>query len=328
MSKLLEHLKPYLQQPGVEAFVLDHIPDQEENNYEDENYVAYHYQTNRYNLLKPGDVFIYRTPAKYTSDHQFYFYGGGVIDRIEPVPGKSHEVKAIIKEPFKLEPNIMQKDVLDFDWPHKPRSSQSYLRFWNQYGMNRIGLESFRKLLQEENWHSAIELDSSSLSRLEWEEDKTLMDLSEEAAFTQLPDDLSAASEESEYLGRYLLTSSNEKMSVAELGAQLVFQILQNDSSVEWIERGFSADRYGYRIAKEGGIFFISTKSTQASRKDGFYLSDREALFAKAKGNAYQIYRIYALDPAQRTFKLSIFDNPFSHDHLRTQPVVYKVIYK
>lgn len=342
METITEHLAPYIHQNGVNAFVVDSIPNEASNNYRDKTFREYHYQTNRFNKMRPGDLIIYRVPAKYTKDHQFYFLGGGVIDRIEPVPHTYHEVIAYIKEPFKLKDNITQDDVLDFDWPHKKRENTSYLRFWNQYGMNTVGIDSFVKLLKDEPWISAANLDSNTTSRVVPEEEAEEISVpASPQSYTLLdePDPGSRSKRASKRKATFIkpvkvdFSKINEaKKTIGDLGEALVVSYLENDPDFSDVEHVAvtQGDGLGYDITakKNGEEVYIEVKSTSSNGKDGFIMSDREEQVGKNLKDKYFVYRIYNLNPKKMTFNLHIFQDPVNDQSLTKRAIASKYNFK
>lgn len=112
----------------------------------DIDYKEYRWETNRYNKVKEGDLFIYRRQSKVSEiKGQFYFFGTGKVGEI----GKEEEFKVCAKivkaYPFQ---NILLKDDLNnYTWHFKHRG-KNWEHFFNQYGMNKIFKDDFLNLLK------------------------------------------------------------------------------------------------------------------------------------------------------------------------------------
>ena len=72
----------------------------------DIDFEMYSWNKHRYNLVKPGDIFVYRKPQKVSENGKFYFFGAGKIESISEVPPgasnfkKSGDLQASISEPI------------------------------------------------------------------------------------------------------------------------------------------------------------------------------------------------------------------------------------
>lgn len=339
MQTIIEHLQQYLEQPDVDALVLDSIPDRDVNNYGDKAFEAYHYQTNRFNKLKAGDVVIYRIPGKASPTKKFIFVGGGVVDRIERIPDTEHDVVAKIKEPFKLDPPITQQDVADFEWPHKARKSKSYEHFWNQYGMNVVGLESFKKLLDGKPWIPATAEDmeftirNGKVSAADENKSVDAKDLKEGFRLTEEVNQ--SPNKSREHKKRRIVPIkldyeklAKDKKTIGDLGEALVVEYLQRDSNFTDIEHVAvtKGDGLGYDITAKfkGTPVYIEVKSTSTKMEDGFFMSDREVRVAQELKDYYYIYRLFNLDLEAHTFKLNILQDPLNDPKLEGKPTVYR----
>lgn len=116
-------------------------------NYEDEkDFNSYIWETNRYNLVREGDLFIYRRPTKSSEiPKEFYFFGAGKIKKIEVLEG--HKVKAIIEKPLKFKDLVLKRDVENINWEFKEKKRKDWQHFFAQYGMNKVSRKDFLTLL-------------------------------------------------------------------------------------------------------------------------------------------------------------------------------------
>jgi len=108
----------------------------------DVDFEKYQWSKNRYNLVKQGDLFIYRRPSKASATGKFYFFGAGKFGTI----AGNNRLTSIVEKPYPFNPYI-HPDVLDnFPWKWKTRG-KTWEHFFNQYGMNNITKQDFINLL-------------------------------------------------------------------------------------------------------------------------------------------------------------------------------------
>jgi len=72
-----------------------------------------------FNLVKEGDLFIYRRLTRSSENGEFYFFGAGKIDKIKYIDEKKVIAEIVKRYPF--EDNILQSDLEDFEWKWKER---------------------------------------------------------------------------------------------------------------------------------------------------------------------------------------------------------------
>ena len=112
--------------------------------YSDIDFEQYHWETNRFNSVKSGDLFLYRRPGKASENGRFYFFGAGVVGAIEG----EKEVLCDVVKPVAFERFVYQEDLDDYRWLHKDRTRNDWQYFFNQYGMNRSTKEDFMHIFQ------------------------------------------------------------------------------------------------------------------------------------------------------------------------------------
>lgn len=135
-----KYFKEELDNPATQYFILDTKGDGE---YGDVDFVQYQWSRSKYNLVKEGDIFIYRRPSKASETGKFYFFGAAKIDTITG----SDRVTAQLVKTYPFQEYIHQNDLDDFKWTWKERG-QTWEHFFNQYGMNKINKFDFVKLMQ------------------------------------------------------------------------------------------------------------------------------------------------------------------------------------
>jgi putative restriction endonuclease len=116
-----------------------------ENDRGDEDFTKYQWETNRYNLVKEGDLFIYRRPSRSSENGAFYFFGAGKIENIQEI--KDNLVEATISKQYSFCEDLLKEDLESFKWKWKDRGS-NWSHFFNQYGMNKIKKEDFINLIK------------------------------------------------------------------------------------------------------------------------------------------------------------------------------------
>lgn len=96
MSNYREFFKKELNDVSTKYFILDTAGP---GAHGDIDFESYNWGLDKYNRLNEGDLFIYRRQQKNSEiNGQFYFFGAGKIERIEPLEEK--KVKGIISKPF------------------------------------------------------------------------------------------------------------------------------------------------------------------------------------------------------------------------------------
>lgn len=122
--------------------------------HDDADFIKYSWRTNKFGLVKPGDLFIYRRPGKSSETRKFYFFGAGKIETITPALNTCTEVddetrvNGVINKPFPFVNNIHPDELEDFRWSFKERKPDTWMYFFNQYGMNKIDKEDFMALME------------------------------------------------------------------------------------------------------------------------------------------------------------------------------------
>lgn len=116
-----------------------------DHEHDDIDFEEYVWHTDRYNLVKENDLFIYRRQMKASEiSGEFYFFGAGKIEEIKPFKGT--EVFAKIGKSFVFKEKLLKSDLENFEWNFKKRGD-NWSYFFNQYGMNKIEKEDFVNLL-------------------------------------------------------------------------------------------------------------------------------------------------------------------------------------
>jgi len=138
-----EYFSEEINKPETSYFILDTKGDREVG---DVDFEKYAWQTNRYDKVKEGDLFIYRRPTSASETNQFYFFGACKIGNITNVDDVEKRVAATFSKRFPFEEIVRQEDLEDYKWEWKDRGSD-WGHFFNQYGMNDIPKNDFLHIL-------------------------------------------------------------------------------------------------------------------------------------------------------------------------------------
>jgi putative restriction endonuclease len=111
----------------------------------DVDFEKYEWSPSRYNLVKTGDLIIYRRPSKASEIKEFYFFGACEIGNITLILEDRYSATFSKKYPFQK--YILQSDLINFRW-HWKYKGETWEHFFNQYGMNKIWKEDFVGLLK------------------------------------------------------------------------------------------------------------------------------------------------------------------------------------
>ncbi|MBI16003.1 MAG: hypothetical protein CL782_07190 [Chloroflexi bacterium] len=156
-----------LQNPNTKLFILD----TGRIEHRDIDFEMYSWNKHRYDLVEPGDLFIYRKPQKVSENDKFYFFGAGKIENISEVPPdainfkKSGDLQATISSPVLFDNFIYQDQIHPTDLnDHRKEKDDSWTGFFNNYGMNKIDLEVFSFLLDKGlNNKQKVDIETNSL---------------------------------------------------------------------------------------------------------------------------------------------------------------------
>ena len=120
----------------------------------DVEFEIYSWNKHRYNLVSPGDLFVYRKPQKVSETNKFYFFGAGQIETIQELkPGSPNfkqlgDLEARISNPIIFNKSVFQDEIVPSDL-HDTRKEKkdNWEHFFNNYGMNQINADVFLFLL-------------------------------------------------------------------------------------------------------------------------------------------------------------------------------------
>jgi hypothetical protein len=112
---------------------------------EDIDFEIYIWEKSKFNKLSVGDLFLYRRPRRGSKFKDFYFFGGGKIEKIIDIADES---KAIISKSFAFVDFLFPDDLRDFKWQFREKKSENWSNFFNQYGMNEVNREDFLGIIE------------------------------------------------------------------------------------------------------------------------------------------------------------------------------------
>lgn len=306
----------------------------------DQDYVLYTYNIHRNNKPKAGDAFLYRRPGKSSKTRNFYIYGGGVIESIS-APDKDGNVHAKITQSFKLEEIIEQGSIYleNFKWTFKQRKNNSWLHFWNQYGMNVINRTDFFNLVGDLDCEVPTIYTSTLPSIAEAAEENEITNVINEVSIHTDDDTTSKLERKSSRKVssgiKVDFTKIHDKnMKLGELGELMVLELLKSTLNPLCIIEHSSkevGDGLGYDIKvvyPDGKITYIEVKTTKSNRVDQFYVTPNEQKFAREckENEEYFYYRVYNFKDGNASLK--IYDGPLSESVFNLVPTAYKVYVK
>nr|WP_205093788.1 HNH endonuclease [Thalassobacillus pellis] len=132
-----------MQSKDTRYFILDTKGMNKEHG--DVDFVSYDWSPSKYNRVREGDLFLYRRPTSASEIRgKFYFFGSGKINSIYKI--EDDRLRGDISKPVYFMPVLLSDDLKDFKWAFKKRKD-TWEHFFNQYGMNEINQEDFRKIV-------------------------------------------------------------------------------------------------------------------------------------------------------------------------------------
>lgn len=335
-------VKDFIEELKVEKFyVLDTKKDGLSNEiiYEegDINYVRYCYNIYKYNKLKEGSIFLYRQPQRSSKDNKFYFFGGGIIEKIEKVDDKGN-VHAMIKNGFYFRLPIYKDDprLERMAWTSKNKKDGSWRNFWNQYGMNEITKDEFLAIVGDEEF-LGVNIERNAMEK---EEDIILERSIEEAdtflgTYTKLGKKIQKVQKrKNKTIARKVDYNSlnKSKKTCGTLGEILIY----NDEKDKITRAGIKKEVEHVAITRGDGLgydilsydeneneIFIEVKTTKENKTDEFYLTPKEINVCKENKEKYKLYRVYNLDMKAKKYDVEIYSGNELLNMFEFQPVSY-----
>ena len=159
----MRYYQSELDDPSTQYFILD----TGRKGHRDVDFEKYTWDRKRFNLVKEGDLFIYRTPQKVSHSGKFYFFGSGKVEKISEVDSSSSDVYATVSKGVQFDNWIYQDDIrpIDLSDPRKD-SNENWERFFSNYGMNRKSKNDFLFLLEKGISNSDIFDEHENLSKI------------------------------------------------------------------------------------------------------------------------------------------------------------------
>ena len=158
----MHHLELYSEELNSEKtryFILDTKGADPQHG--DVDFIKYQWQTNKFGLVRTGDLFLYRRPGKASETKKFYFFGAGKVGSIRLLePRENNRVEAEITSPYPFTSFIHPGDLEFFNWEFKNRKKGTWEYFFNQYGMNQIKKTDFIAVLKLSGFESDFNYDN------------------------------------------------------------------------------------------------------------------------------------------------------------------------
>lgn len=307
---------------GQQAFIFDHGKTVDGAlKYQDDS-TSYGWNTKQFNRVEVGAFGLNRHPGKIIKDRKFEIYGGGYVEKIDPIDDQGNVV-ATISHAFVIEHPIKQGDsfIENFRWDSKTEKTASWEHFCNQYGMNTISFTDFQNLMTSarcapigESICGAGELDFSE------EEVKELEDTSAKGFNITFEDDGLTNGKKARKrsgVGRKIdwkkVQSSKDK--TAALGEEIVRDILTEDAKEKGLKMPVQVSKeegggIGYDIrawAEKGNEVHVEVKTSKDRYADGFEMSRIEIEVSKDLNYTYLIYRVYNLNAKTRECSIKVY---------------------
>lgn len=340
MADVFEILPPQVE--GQQAFIFDHGKVVDGVLKYQDDITSYGWNTKQFNRVKKGAFVLNRHPGKITKDHKFEIYGGGYVEKIEPIDNQGNVV-ATISHAFTIEPPIKQGDsfIENFTWDSKKKKSDTWEHFWNQYGMNTISFKDFRNLMSKINC-VPVDENIGTLKEVDLlgEEVKELEDSSSKGFNITFEDEglvHSIKGRKRTGVGRKVdwkkVQASKDK--TAALGEEIVFDILSEDAKKNNLKMPVHVSKdegdgtgYDIRAWDDGGNeIHVEVKASKNRYADGFEMSRNEIEVSKDPNYKYLIYRVYSLNVKMREYCIRIYKGPITEDEFKleaTKVAVYK----
>ena len=335
MRELLANHPPKI--PDQECFILDVGKTVDDILVYEDSFTSYGWSVRRFNKLHVGAFVIFRRPGKLTKDRKFEFIGFGYVKSITQ-PDKDGRVVATIVDAYKLVPAIRQGEpfVESFEWHSKKKTPGRWEHFWNQYGMNTISFDDFKRLLQGAN---CVPIEEADIT----DEELTELKKSGSSGFTIEyvdQDKAKRAKARKTYSGvaRKLdfekIRKANDKTGAT--GEEIIYDYLKVEAEKTGCKEPvhvskIEGDGAGYDIRAfdhEGNEKHIEVKASKTPTADGFEMSANEIEASRDPNFNYLIYSVYELDLKHRTCKFTIFEGPIDSSKYALEPTKYRILAK
>lgn len=320
------------------AYIFDHAIESRDT------MTSYKWSVHHNDTIVAGVPVLNRRPSKVTKTHKFEIFGGGFIESIsEPDAGGDRTAK--ISHPFEFVKPMVQgdPDLEAFQWTSKKKKTGTWENFWNQYGLNRISMQDFLRLVEGRECIPVVE-GHAVLPQIE--DDTDIVDQinsndDHNDSFQVCFDNGTGISSykskrcHGNRIGRHIDFRSlqKERDKVGALGEMIVYQSLKDEAEAQGKKvpvhiSKIEGDGLGYDIRAwddDGRELHIEVKTTKSNHVDGFEMSRNEVELAREDGENYLIYRVYNLDVAKKTCDIHIYEGPFADEEYHLEPTNYKI---
>jgi putative restriction endonuclease len=110
---------------------------------DDIDFVQYSWRRSKYNLVREGDLLMYRKKSNNKLLKEFFFYGAA---KFETIKGDDRVISKLSKS-IRFSDFVTQSELENYDWKWKKRGN-NWANFFNQCGMDKIPREDFINLFR------------------------------------------------------------------------------------------------------------------------------------------------------------------------------------
>lgn len=322
-----------------EAFILDHGKLVDGILKYRDDLESYSWNKKQNNKLKVGALVLNRRPGKLNKDRKFTIYGGGIISDISE-PDNEGNVVAKISDPFKIIPEIRQGDpfIEEFQWTHKNKKPGTWEHFWNQYGINRIHINDFKKIIDYANCIPYNEEYTKDITDDQIDALQIDSKVNFKVIISEVEDKKSSKLKNSSIPSKKIDFDKIQKAKnrIGALGEQIVFNLLTEQANQEKLKHPIhvskeKGDGLGYDILffdKNEEEVYIEVKTTSSKYSDGFEMSINEIRTSQDKNHQYKIYRISELNLINKECKLKMYVGPIDTNNFVLETISVKVYKK
>lgn len=328
---------------GQQAFIFDHGKVVDGALKYQDDITSYGWNTKQFNKVEVGAFVLNRHPGKITKDRKFEIYGGGYVEKIEPIDDQGNVV-ATISHAFVIEPPIKQGDsfIESFDWDSKTKKPDTWEHFWNQYGMNTISFTDFQNLMKNARCIPVGEtLGSPNEEDLTEEEVREMEDTTAKGFSITFEDEGLVHGKKAKKCTGVAKKVDWKKVQaskdrIAALGEEIVFDILTEEAKGNGLKIPIhvskdEGDGAGYDIRawdKAGKEVHIEVKTSKDRYADGFEMSRNEIEVSKNPNFQYLIYRVYNLNSKTRECSIKIYSGPVTDEAFKLEAAKVAVYQK
>ena len=328
---------------GQQAFIFDHGKVEGEALKYQDDVTSYGWNTKQFNKVKVGAFVLNRHPGKITKDRKFEIYGGGYVEKIEPIDDQGNVV-ATISHAFKIEPPIKQGDTFieSFKWDSKKKRKGTWEHFWNQYGMNTISVSDFTNLVKNVRCVPIGETVAALIEEeISEEEIKGLEDTSSKGFNVTFENDGPVHKKNSQKYKGVAKKMDYKKIQAAKdrigaLGEEIVYDILTGIAKQSGLKNPIhvskeEGDGAGYDIRawdENEKEVHVEVKASKDRYADGFEMSRNEIKASNDPNYEYWIFRVYNLNIKTKECSIKVYKGPVTDKDFKLEPTKIAIYQK